>query len=595
MTDVLLVFPPVGMPDFNVTSPPLSVAYIGAALRNVGYKVKVLDMAIEGRNTNDLLQLVKEEDPKVVGFSSNIATHNNCLRLASLLKQYRPELKIIVGGVQASFLPNETLREGSVDALVMFEGELTTVEVVNHFIQGSPSKMEEIKGLAFLDNGELKINERRPFITDIDQLEPPARELLELDAYPFSGTIITSRGCPGRCTFCANGAFWHRVYRFYSVARVMQEIEELVGKYRIKYIFIVDDTFIQSYERVARICDEIFRRGIDIRWTCSARGKVIPEDLLEKMKKAGCRRIVIGAESGDNEILKSIKKDLTVEEIEDAVMAIRRKGIAVTCSFILGHLHDTHETIRKTLGTGKKLCGNIAGIDEDLSFAEYIPLTPVPGTEVFESLSDSKYKLYVDSWNAFTFRDPIVETPNLNRKELRKFYFESLDKEVVHMIVGAKREEDQSNITSTVRDKASSEKEKLNEINDPEFLRRTPYRRTPNWTYEKNTQGVDTVVIYVIERDELISKTIPFLQDIDNKKSIGFKKAEVEETRLVLNKTASMIWEMCDGSTPVSKIVKELASVFMGIEVSVLKKDVRDFLTKMARQNLLDLNWRSLK
>jgi len=594
MTDVLLVFPPVGIPDLNVSSPPLSLAYIAAALRNSGYKVKIVDMATKGQTSKALLQLVKKESPKVVGFTSNIATHNNCLKLASLLKQHWPDLKIIVGGVQASFLPKETLKENLFDALVLFEGELTTLEVVNHFIQGSPSNMEDIKGLAFLANGRLKISERRPFVTDIDQLEPPSRDLLDLDSYFMAGTIITSRGCPGRCTFCANNAFWQRVCRFHSLGRVMQEIEELTEKYKVRRIFFVDDTFVQSPERIAQICDGILRLGRDIKWSCSARGKMIPQDLLEKMKEAGCRRIVIGAESGDNGVLKSIKKDITVEEIEDTVMAIRRVGIAVTCSFILGHLYDTPETIRKSLDFGKKLCGDIAGIDENLSIPEYIPLTPVPGTEVFESLSDPKYKLGVDSWDAFSFLDPIVETPNLNLKELRRFFFESVEKELVHVKVDANRDENHPNTISDVQGGSSSKKEQNKKISPSRFLELTPYRRTQNWTYEKDAQGIESLVIHVIKRDEIISKAAPLLQNISNKEGHGFK-AEVEETRLVLNKTASMIWEMCNGSTPVSKIIERLASVFKNVEVSVLKKDTRDFLLKMDRQNLLDLNWYSLK
>ena len=206
-----------------------------------------------------------------------------------------------------------------------------------------------------------------------------------------------------------------------SVKNVVDEIEMLYKTYGIKKIFIADDTFTASEKHCSEICREIRNRNLDIAWQAEARANTVTDLVAAEMAKAGCHHVQIGAESGDNEILKKIGKNVTTDTIERAVRIFLKHGITVVCSFILGHPDDTAETCEKTIRFGKYL-KTISGGYTSCKFAI---LTPLPGTPVYERKDDLGIKLLTENWDNYTFFDTVMETKNLNRRQLQNLYMKA--------------------------------------------------------------------------------------------------------------------------------------------------------------------------
>ena len=395
MIDILLINPqPVVMKDLFAenlmyANPPLGLGYLASAARNAGYSVDLIDVGIDKLTISGIIHRIIEVDAQIVGISSFIANHGNGLKIAhEIKKQFGSQVKVMMGGPQASFVYEEVLKQGDVDIVSIFEGEQTIVELLNCIKTGGDLK--KIAGIAFVnEEGEVIKTERRLPIQDLDTIDFPAWDLFKIDKYQEPGIVLTGRGCPYKCIFCSAGAIAGGRYRMRSVKNVVDEIEMLYKTYGIKKIFIADDTFTDL--------------------------------VAAEMAKAGCHHVQIGAESGDNEILKKIGKNVTTDTIERAVRIFLKHGITVVCSFILGHPDDTAETCEKTIRFGKYL-KTISGGYTSCKFAI---LTPLPGTPVYERKDDLGIKLLTENWDNYTFFDTVMETKNLNRRQLQNLYMKA--------------------------------------------------------------------------------------------------------------------------------------------------------------------------
>lgn len=427
MTDILLINPqPVVMKDLFAenlmyANPPLGLGYLASAARNAGYSVDLIDVGIDKLTISGILDRIIECDAKMVGISSFIANHGNGLRIAQeIKKRFGKEVIVMMGGPQASFVYEEVLKQGNVDIVSIFEGEKTIVELLNCIREGGDLK--KVAGIAFVDeNGEIVKTERRLPIQDLDTIAFPAWDLFKIDKYQEPGIVLTGRGCPYKCIFCSAGAIAGGRYRMRSVKNVVDEIEMLNKTYGIKKIFIADDTFTASEKHCIEICREIRNRNLNIAWQAEARANTVTDRVAAEMAKAGCHHVQIGAESGDNEILKKIGKNVTTDTIERAVRIFLRHGITVVCSFILGHPDDTMETCEKTIRFGKYL-KTISGGYTSCKFAI---LTPLPGTPVYERKDDLGVKLLTKNWDNYTFFDTVMETKNLNKRQLQNLYMKA--------------------------------------------------------------------------------------------------------------------------------------------------------------------------
>lgn len=431
MTEVLLINSPVKMPEVDIHArmgPPLGLGYIGAVLLENGFEVEAIDMNVPnfdsesrigwGFDVDRLLEKLRERivesHPMMVGISTYTETYLNALRIARIAKEIDQQIITVLGGPHVTFLPTEALKRYEVDIVVRNEGEYIMLELARFFRDGF-GNLDEIKGISFRKNGTIISNPARPFIKDLDVLPFPARHLFPLNLYPYPGNVVTARGCPGRCIFCAAVAMSGGSYRMRSSENVVSELVYLLEKHDLNYCVFVDDTFTSSHDRTMRICDLISEAGLDIHWSCTSRVNTVTKEMLKRMAEVGCDNINFGVESGSQRILDSIRKGITLKQMEDAVKWALESGITPICSFMFPHPDDTEETIKET----KKLMEELLRQGCHISIAV---TTPFPGTYLYTHAEELGVTIISDNWEDYDCGTPVIATRNFSQKDIYKLY-----------------------------------------------------------------------------------------------------------------------------------------------------------------------------
>jgi radical SAM superfamily enzyme YgiQ (UPF0313 family) len=380
---VLLVHPARdGTLDRLIRLPPIGIAYVAGALRAAGHDVRILDAAVVPRWDVQLAATLADWRPRAVGLSASTATLEPALALAAKAKKADSSVAVILGGVHATLFPAEVLREGVVDFAVHGEGERTAVELLAAIAGADP--VVRIPGIAFMDRGRPRVNGGRAPIANLDELPPPAYDLLPLGLYstPFSGkrhvvAMVTSRGCPYPCTFCDAFVVHGRKYRAHSADRVVEEIRGLIDAFGVREVVFKDSEFTLDRYRVERFCDLMADGGPRVTWTCSARVNCVDEPLLLKMAAAGCRVVQFGVESGDPAVLDALKKKITIEKIREAFRAARAAGIATVANLMVGTPSETWGSIEATLRLVREIRPDHLNVQA---------LVAYPGTEIHQTL-----------------------------------------------------------------------------------------------------------------------------------------------------------------------------------------------------------------
>jgi anaerobic magnesium-protoporphyrin IX monomethyl ester cyclase len=435
MLDVLLITPPpifAGPADPpDGIAPSLGLGYLAAVLEQAGYHVAILDMQAERMRGADLSRYIAAQHPRLVGISTVVKTYKNGLRAAQVIKAAAPETKVIVGGPHATFLIEETLNCPAVDVLVRYEGEETILELMQHFDTGQPA-LDQIRGIAYRDEDQLIETEARPLLAELDQLPFPARHLFRLDRYTQPGILITARGCGSQCVFCAASTLYPQPrYRTRSPQRVVDEIEELVERYNLTSLFIADDTFTLWPKRAIEICDLLLARNLKVQWTCEARINTMTPQLAAKLVEAGCTGVNFGVETGNPEIMQQIRKGIQLSQVESVVHQTQAAGLDVVCSFIIGFPQDTPQTVQQSIALARHLeelgapaRRERAGQRGRVTYAFTI-LTPLPGTHLYDHAAELGLHFLTRDWDRYSLIEPVIETPQLNAAELRRWYFEA--------------------------------------------------------------------------------------------------------------------------------------------------------------------------
>ncbi|RLG36210.1 MAG: B12-binding domain-containing radical SAM protein [Candidatus Alkanophagales archaeon] len=396
----------------DITTPPIGLGYLASVLRERGFKVKIIDDLAEKLSHAELLKRIK--DSIIVGITSTTPTFNAALKYAKKIKEAFPNVFVILGGVHVTFRPREAVRHDYVDAVCVGEGEETIVEVAEKIEAGK--SLDGVKGVVFKRDGRIIENPKRGFIEDLDSIPFPAFDLMPLEKYRVFGhkleqfPMITSRGCPFSCRYCSSSLFMGRKFRARSPENVVDEIEWLVSEFNAKHIAFGDDTFTLSKRRVERICDEVKRRGIDIEWSCSSRVDTISEELLKKMKDAGCAAIYYGVESANPDILRYYNKRISLDKVRRAVELTKKVGIAVICSFIIGAPMERREDIKQTLKLAIKL---------DPDYAQFSILTPYPGTSIYEEAKRNGM-LLTENYDEYTAGRPVLKNFHMSPDEIMR-------------------------------------------------------------------------------------------------------------------------------------------------------------------------------
>ena len=393
----------------GVVAPPLGIAYMAAVLEEAGNDVSIMDASALDMTWEDLESELKKISPDVVAVTALTPTISQALKTAKLAKKITGAF-IVMGGYHPTFNHEEVLENDFVDVVVMGEGEYTMRDLVKTLEDGGD--LREVNGIAFKD----VVTPVRPPIMDLDSLPFPARHLLPMDHYKLfnmkanMSTMITTRGCPMQCSFCASAALHGSKLRLRSPKNVVDEMEHLVKDHNIETIAFMDDTFTLRRKRVLEICAEIKRRDLKVFWGCTARVDTLNEEVIRTMRDAGCIAMFMGVESADQQVLDKINKKTNLAKIKNAFEISRKEKMRTIASVVLGMPGDTKESIKRTVKFVKDL---------KPSYAIFSLATPYPGTRFYQqTLEDNLIK--VRDWSKYTLISPIIETMECSLEELKK-------------------------------------------------------------------------------------------------------------------------------------------------------------------------------
>jgi radical SAM superfamily enzyme YgiQ (UPF0313 family) len=425
MTDVLLIYPTY---SYTRKNPPLGLAYLASYLEKSNYSVKILDVSAQHLTEADLENEIAAASPKMVGISFMTNQWREALATAQLIKRVNPSILVVTGGPHASALPDEALADQSIDFVVIGEGENTLVDLADKFIRNKDIRLAEINGIAYREGERVVISAPRPFIENLDSIPFPAWHLLAVEKYSVSPLgmekeivlpIISSRGCPNQCIFCDSHTIFGRCFRGRSAKNIFAEILFLKNNYHITQFDFVDDTITIDKGRVTELCNLIIGSDLNVKWMCNARVNTVDINLLQLMKMAGCIRIDLGVESGDENVLRSIKKGITIEQIKNAHKLVHAAGIVSNSFVMVGNLNEDFESVKKTV----RLVQEIA---EDISIAI---ATPFPGTELYK-LAKANNWLRITDWSKYVTSPtylpgyrPIMVTDKMGEADIMKAFY----------------------------------------------------------------------------------------------------------------------------------------------------------------------------
>jgi len=407
---VLLINP--FYPISETPSPPLGLAYLASALSEAGVEVRILDLVVFPYSQSMLQPLIEDFNPQIAGITAVSMTFDNAIDVLKDIKRIDPGILTVMGGPHVSFCARDTLKAyPELDVIVLGEGERTVVELTRAVNNGNP--WEKVNGIAYRQGTEICFTEKRDPIENLDDLPVPDRRLLPLGRYRALGmpiSLTTSRGCPYKCIFCVGRKMVGARVRYRSAGKIVDEMEYL-NSLNFHQINIADDLFTANKNHCNAVCDEIIKRGLQLKWTSFARVDTISDAVLKKMKAAGCSAVSFGIESANPQILKTIKKGITLKQVEDAVNMCKRAEIMPFASFILGLPGETPATIKETMEFGNRLK------KLGLSFGFHL-LAPFPGTEVREQSDQYGIKILTNDWSQYHANRAIVETPSVDHKML---------------------------------------------------------------------------------------------------------------------------------------------------------------------------------
>jgi len=398
--------------------PPISLAYVAAAMERAGVPLSIYDDYTEGGDVKRLFEFIKEENPDIVGLSCVTPTATRTYEMALEIRERFPDIKIMMGNLHPSFFYERTISDNIADFVVLGEGEETVIELVKAC--ENESDLTDVKGIAFKADDKIVVTEQRPFIEDLDSLPFPAWHLFPIERYRIfnfarvkePGTLVLgSRGCPYACNFCSL-KIMGRKRRTRSVANIADEFEYLYDRFGYVQPSFIDPIFPFSEKEALDFSDELIKREIHKKqiWITETRVDLVTERMMEAMARAGLKRIMYGFESGTEEGLDSINKRTTTSIARETVEITKKAGVEIIGFFMIGVPGETKEDIERTIRFSQQL---------NIDFAKYTVFSPFPGTKIYKEMLDDKVIPETEKWSMFT-NYPTKENPAIYIPETLK-------------------------------------------------------------------------------------------------------------------------------------------------------------------------------
>ncbi|MHA1753302.1 MAG: B12-binding domain-containing radical SAM protein [Candidatus Helarchaeota archaeon] len=368
----------------NYTAIPLGLAYIATVLEKAGHKPVVLDAAVHQMDQKTFDYVIRKTHPDVVAIAAFTPTFNYAVSHAQIVKDNFPDVPVIIGGHHVTFLPEHSLKTSpAIDYVIRGEGDYTTTRLINA-LENNNENIRKILGLSFRSNGSFIHTPDAPLIKNLNEIPFPARHHFPNEHYHFFGSslkgtsMVSSRGCNRKCSFCSITQFYHHRWRARSPLNVIKEMLDVHEKYKSTIIGFMDDNFALNKKRLLDMCLIMRKYGVvdNICWGSAIRVDTINFEILNQMRKAGCAMLFYGVESGNQNVLNNVQKGTTVQMIEDAFKWSRRLGIDTIASLALGLPGDTFESCLETIYWVKNKLKP--------TFVVWAAATPYPGTPFYE-------------------------------------------------------------------------------------------------------------------------------------------------------------------------------------------------------------------
>ena len=384
---------------------PLGLLAIGSVLKRAGHQVKILDLRISNSPDEELSSVMKSFNPQVVGIGVMTIECKYGFIDAAKVKELNPGVTIIFGGPHCSHEPRFILNDPNVDLMVSGEGDLTITELIDALEQGRD--IENIAGIAYKKNGSYIRTADRPVIRDLDKFDQEY-DLINLERYfNFQSSmdffpvfrnkrflpLVTSRGCPFKCTYCHD--IFDKSIQYRSPKAVVDEIEYLINKYGVREFHIVDDVFNVNMKRAKIVLDAIIKKNLNIHisFPNGLRADFFDDELIDKMQRAGVYRMALGIESGSQRIQDMIQKDLDINIIYGVVEKLTRARMSVHGFFMLGFPSETRKEMEATIDFA---------CDLGLTTANFSLVIPNPGTDLRQTFIESRESNFED-FSEYTF------------------------------------------------------------------------------------------------------------------------------------------------------------------------------------------------
>ena len=385
--------------------PCIGLAYIAAALEQHGCTVGVVDMFADRLSGDQVLQRTKDFEPDMVGMTVLTPSEPVCTTLSEMIRASIPGVKIVWGAVHADVFAKDIVQLRKADFVIHHDGEETICELVDA-VKSGEKDFSTIDGLTWLGDGDAVTNKPRRLLRDLDSLPYPAWHLFPYEKYgllPFADfakpvlTMTGSRGCPYRCDYCSLINTGGKVYRRRDPIKIVDEYEYLVDRYKVRQIGFVDPIFPLVKKDLEPFCEELVNRGLDqkCQWLSETRCDRLDLETCETMYRGGCRRVLMGIESGVDLLLGNVNKNITTAKVREGVSNAKAAGLQTVGLFMIGMPGETPEMTRETVEFS---------VDLDLDFAKYAITVPFPGSKLFEDRWQKD--LYRDDWENYTTFNP---------------------------------------------------------------------------------------------------------------------------------------------------------------------------------------------
>ncbi len=368
----LVVIPPL---------PPVELMYLASVAREAGWEPKIKDYSLKSETLEDFTRDLKEFNPDYLLVNVTTPTLETDINACCVAKVVNPNIKIIVTGAYFLTFDKEILEKSHcIDFIIRGESEETFREILEGRL------LNEILGLTYRDNDIVKSNSERPFIENLDSLPFPARDLVDNDFFKrpdnnkVQAIIKVSRGCPYHCFFCLATEVSGSKVRMRSPKNIVDEIIECVEKYKITNFVFWSDVFDFDKKWVLALCEEIKDSNLHIVWSANTRADLVNEELVDAMYKAGCRLVSMGVESGSQDILDKMGKNITLSQVREAVKLFKKHKIKIYNYFVLGLPWETERDIKKTIDFA---------IELDSEFVSFYTATALPGTKFYHYIKDT--------------------------------------------------------------------------------------------------------------------------------------------------------------------------------------------------------------